>query len=115
MLVNSFGFRAEALASAKALLQWPGLDEASCLILDVFMPDMSGFELQRRLRWIHREIPIIFITAHATEENERHALGAGAVALLKKPVADDILLAALRRALAADSLGGSRATPESNP
>ena len=104
MLVNSFGFRAEAFASAKDVLNWPLLDEASCLILDVFMPDMNGLELQRQLKRTHPRIPIIFITAHAREDEERQAMSAGAVAMLRKPVADDILLDTLRRALGSGGL-----------
>jgi FixJ family two-component response regulator len=99
MLINSFGFRAESFASAKEVLKWPLLDEASCLILDVFMPEMNGLELQRQLTRTHPRIPIIFITAHANEDEERQALSTGAVAMLRKPVADGILLSTLRRAL----------------
>src|SRR5207302_4266267 len=102
MLVNSFGFRAEAFASAKEILNWPRLNEAACLILDVFMPEMNGLELQRQLRRTHPHLPIIFITAHAKEDEERQALSAGAVAMLRKPVADGILFNTLRQALAPD-------------
>jgi FixJ family two-component response regulator len=104
MLVNSFGFRAEAFGSAKDVLSWPLLGEASCLILDVVMPEMNGLELQRQLMQTHPRLPIIFITAHAKEDEERQAMSAGAVAILKKPVADDILLDTLRRALSSGAL-----------
>ncbi|MDB6094412.1 MAG: response regulator receiver protein [Verrucomicrobia bacterium] len=107
MLVNSFGFRTEAFASAREVLNWPLLGDAACLILDVFMPGMNGLELQRQLGQTHPHIPIIFITAHAKEEDERHALRAGAVAMLRKPVADDVLFEALRRALDPESFGQS--------
>jgi FixJ family two-component response regulator len=99
MLVNSFGFRAETFASAKEVLQWPLLGEASCLILDVFMPEMNGLELQRQLTRTHPHIPIVFITAHASEDEERQAMSAGAVTMLRKPVTDDTLLGTLHRAL----------------
>ena len=112
MLVDSFGFRAEAFASAKDVLQWPHLDEASCLILDVCMPEMNGLELQRQLRRTHPRLPIIFITACAKEEEERQAMTAGAVTMLRKPVADGILLDALRQALGPAGPGLSQATPE---
>jgi FixJ family two-component response regulator len=69
------------------------------LILDVFMPDMDGLELQRQLVRTHPRIPIVFITAHASEDEERYAMNAGAIAMLRKPVADGILLATLRQAL----------------
>ncbi|MDB6128201.1 MAG: response regulator receiver protein [Verrucomicrobia bacterium] len=107
LLVNSLGFRAEAFASAKEVLKWPLLDEAACLILDVFMPGMNGLELQRQLRRTHPRIPIIFITAHAKEDEERQALSAGAIAMLRKPVREGILIETLRRALEPDAVGGS--------
>jgi FixJ family two-component response regulator len=52
---------------AEEFLASERLDETSCLILDVYLPGMSGFELQSRLNVEHRAIPIIFITAHADE------------------------------------------------
>ena len=97
MLVNSFGYRAEVFSSPKELLHWPLLGETACLILDVFIPEMNGLELQRQLRRTHPLIPIIFITAHAKEDEERQAMSAGAVAMLRKPVADGILLNVLRQ------------------
>jgi FixJ family two-component response regulator len=101
MLVSSFGFRTEAFASARELLQWPRLDEVACLILDVCMPDMTGIQLQRRLRQSHPRLPIIFITGCAKEADEIQALSAGAIVMLRKPVAEEVLCEALRRALAA--------------
>jgi FixJ family two-component response regulator len=108
MLVNSFGFRTETFASAKEVLKWPRLGEASCLILDVFMPEMNGLELQRQLTRTHPRIPIVFITAHANEAEEKQAMTAGAVAMLRKPVADCILLSTLRRALNSEVSDGDR-------
>jgi FixJ family two-component response regulator len=99
MLVNSFGFRAETFGSAKEVLKWPRLCEAACLILDICMPEMNGLTLQRQLTRTHPRIPIVFITAHANEAEEKQAMNAGAVAMLKKPVADGILLKTLRQAL----------------
>jgi FixJ family two-component response regulator len=99
MLVASFGFRAEAFARAKDLLDWPELGEASCLILDVFMPEMNGLDLQRRLSRIRPGLPIVFMTGRAKEHEERQAMGAGAVAVLRKPVAESVLLNTLRSSL----------------
>jgi FixJ family two-component response regulator len=99
MLVDSFGFQSEAFASAQELLDWSRLEEVSCLILDVCMPGMNGLELQWKLRQTHPHLPIIFLTACAKEADEKQALTAGAVAMLRKPVADGILLKTLRQAL----------------
>jgi FixJ family two-component response regulator len=99
MLVTSFGFRSEAFARARDFLAWPRRDEVSCLILDVLMPDMNGLEVQRELSRTRPRPPIIFITARAKEHEEKQAMNAGAVAVLRKPVAADILLNTIRRAL----------------
>jgi FixJ family two-component response regulator len=96
MLVKSFGFRAAAFASAEDFLLWPLVGETDCLILDVLMPGMSGLELQRRLQRTRPRLPIIFITAHAKEHEERQAITAGAVAVLRKPVPEDTLLKTLQ-------------------
>jgi len=63
------------------------------------MPQMNGLELQRRIRRTHPRIPIIFVTAHANEDEERQAMSAGAIAMLRKPVPEGILVETLRRAL----------------
>ena len=99
MLVTSLGYRSEAFARAREFLESPVLDEASCVILDVLMPDMGGLELQRQLARTRPWLPVIFITAHATERDESLAMAAGAIAVLRKPVTEEILLQALRSAL----------------
>ncbi len=99
MLVNSFGFSAVDFENAVDFLIWPRISETDCLILDVLMPGINGLELQRHLQRIRPDLPIIFITAHAKDHEERQAINAGAVAVLRKPVADGTLLNALRAAL----------------
>jgi FixJ family two-component response regulator len=99
MLVTSLGFRSEAFARAREFLESSVPDEASCAILDVLMPDMGGLELQRQLARTRPWLPVIFITAHATERDESQAMAAGAVAVLRKPVTEGVLLEALRLAL----------------
>jgi FixJ family two-component response regulator len=97
-LLGSSGLRAEAFASAEDFLQWERVAETGCLLLDVSMPGMDGLELQRRLAEIGRLIPIVFLSARASEEEERRALRAGAVSFLRKPVSKDVLLHAIRAA-----------------
>lgn len=103
MLVNAFGFRTAAFASAKDFLQWRMIDDTACLILDVSMPEIGGLELQRRLKRTHPDLPIIFITALAKDHEERQAVEAGAVAVLRKPVAENILLNTLQSVLPMDN------------
>jgi FixJ family two-component response regulator len=98
-LMRSVKFNVEAFASAEEFLASEHLDKTSCLILDVYLPGMSGFDLQTRLNADRRAIPIIFITAHADEISRQRALKGGAVELLAKPVRRDPLFKAIRVAM----------------
>jgi len=99
LLLRSAGYRAEVFASAREFLDSPRIDETACLLLDVRMPGMDGLELQRFLNEAQRQIPIIFITAHATDNAEQRARKAGVVDFLRKPVNDEKLLSAIQTAL----------------
>jgi FixJ family two-component response regulator len=98
-LIRSFGFRVEAFASAEEFENSDYLEETACLILDVRMPGRNGLELQHRLSEAGHRIPIIFITAHADDEQERRAMEAGAIRFLYKPFSQESLLQAVRSAL----------------
>lgn len=98
-LLRSSGLRAEAFASAEEFLQSGLIGQTACLLLDMSMPGMNGLELQRRLTEAGRPIPIVFLSARATEDEERRALQAGAIDLLHKPASKELLLQAFRAAL----------------
>src|SRR6266478_3567422 len=98
-LLCSSGFRAEAFASAEEFLNSKSAAETACLILDLRMPGMNGLELQRRLSQNGHGVPIIFLSAQASEEDERSALSAGAVQFLRKPISKEALLSAIHEAL----------------
>jgi FixJ family two-component response regulator len=98
-LLNSSGLRAEAFASAEAFLQSRRVAETGCLLLDVRMPGMDGLELQRRLSESGSLVPIIFLSARASEGEERRAMNVGAAHFLRKPVGKDALLNAIHSAL----------------
>ena len=99
LLLRSAGYRSEVFASAREFLDSPRIEETACLILDVRMPGMDGLELQRFLNEAQRQIPIIFITARASENEEQRARKAGAVDFLRKPVNEEKLLGAIQTAL----------------
>jgi FixJ family two-component response regulator len=108
-LVRSVGFAVKVFASAEEFWSWDHLQDTDCLILDVRMPGMSGIELQRRLIANHPEIPIIFITAHSSEEEVRSlALRNGAAAYLAKPLSEEALLNAVHLALNKENNGLSK-------
>jgi FixJ family two-component response regulator len=98
-LLREFGFAARAFSSAEEFLVSDCVNQSQCLILDVKMPGMSGPALQRELRRLRREIPIIFITAHAEETVCSQLLERGASACLLKPFGDTALREALNAAL----------------
>jgi len=89
----------EAFASAEEFLNSGNLHNTRCMILDVRMPVMNGLELQRRLAASHREIPVIFITAHGDEAARSQALKDGAVDYLIKPFREEALLHAISVAM----------------
>ena len=109
-LIRSFGYRAEGFAGGDeflAFLSSPRAAEAACLILDVRMPGIGGLEVQRRLVERAARIPIVFLTALASDDEERRARNAGAIEVLRKPVEKETLLRVLESALRASrGLGG---------
>jgi FixJ family two-component response regulator len=98
-LMRSVNFSVDAYASAEDFLASDRSADTSCLILDVYLPGMSGFELQSRLNTERPAIPIIFITAHADDASRQRALKGGAVDLLGKPVRRETLFKAIHSAL----------------
>jgi len=98
-LLKSVGFEAEVFGSAEDFLSSGHLPGTSCLILDVRMPGMSGFELHEKLIDDEDGVPIIFISAHADEEARARALRSGAVDFLLKPFSDEALLHAIETAM----------------
>src|SRR5882724_1740494 len=94
-LLRWSGFRAEAFGSAEEFLRSEFLARTACLLLDVRMPGTGGLELQQRLMELGHRIPVVFISARASGEEEKRALQAGAVGLLRKPVSKEVLLHAI--------------------
>ena len=104
-LVRSFGYRAEAFGSGEHFLSSRSADRTACLLLDVRMPGIDGLEVQRRLAERGARIPIVFLTGRASDEEERRARSAGAVAFLRKPVGQASLRQTLENVLRAPARG----------
>ncbi len=105
-LIRSSGYSVKLFASAEEFLNSPGLHETNCLILDVRLPGMDGIDLHRHLLAKHYKVPVIFITAHASDEHTRsRALRNGAVDYLIKPFSEEALLSAVDVALSSKSDG----------
>jgi FixJ family two-component response regulator len=98
-LMRSVRFDVTTFGSAEEFLASDRICETDCLILDLYLPGMSGFELQEHLKSQHHAIPVVFITAHADEISRERALKAGAIELLGKPVRRDALFKAVQAAI----------------
>jgi FixJ family two-component response regulator len=101
-LLKEFGFAVQPFKSGEEFLASEYVEQTKCLILDIAMPGMSGFDVQRELKHRKQQIPIVFITAHKDETTRPSVLGEGAVACLLKPFSDTALLQAMQVALAAN-------------
>jgi FixJ family two-component response regulator len=97
-LMKSAGFKTESFASAEEFLESQNHDPG-CVILDLKLPGMDGLELQRCLADEHRQVPIVFVSAHDDQMSKNQALRAGATAFLNKPLDEDVLLDAVDSAL----------------
>jgi len=100
-LLSAAGFEAEAFPSGEALLDAGAAARGMCLILDVNLPGVSGFELLRRLEIAGARLPVIFITAFEDASSQAQAEDAGAIAYLTKPFPGQRLLGAINQALTA--------------
>jgi FixJ family two-component response regulator len=81
----AYGLHVEHFFSAEEFLSSVYFDRTDCLVLDIRMNGMSGLELQRELKARGCRVPIIFVTAHGSKNQEQLAMRAGAAAFLRKP------------------------------
>jgi FixJ family two-component response regulator len=107
-LVESVGLRAESFSTGEEFLTKQRTNDASCLVLDVRLPQMSGLDFQQQLSEIGLQIPIVFITAHGDIPMSVRALKSGAVEFLTKPFRDQDLLDAIQQALQRDGAARDR-------
>jgi FixJ family two-component response regulator len=98
-LIRFAGWRVETFASAEEFLSRPRTPGASCLVLDVSLPDLNGLDVQARVAADRTDMPIIFITGYGDVPMTVTAMKAGAVEFLTKPFRDDVLLTAIRNAI----------------
>ncbi len=103
-LLRSAGFSTVTFASGEAWLSTleRRLIDADrlVLVLDVRMTPLDGLGVQRRMADLDISVPIIFISAHEDRQVEAEALAAGARAFLQKPLNGEVLIEAVRQALA---------------
>jgi FixJ family two-component response regulator len=98
-LLRELGFAAQAFSSAEEFLASDVVGQTRCLILDIAMPGMTGYDLQRELTRRRHETPVVFITAHGDDNLRPRVLEDGAVECLLKPFSDTALLDGVNAAL----------------
>ena len=98
-LLESAGLQVETHPNGEAFLESFEPDRSGCVLLDVRMPGMGGFAVARELQKRHIPIPVIILTAYADSQTAKQAREVGALAFLKKPFDDQVLLDAVGRAL----------------
>jgi len=104
--LESAGYAVADYRSAEEFLASSSEQEADCLILDVRLPGMNGFELQSKLAGCGSRVPVVFVTAHVTEEAHERAVRQGAAGFLKKPLPRNTLLQSVEAALSQGHQGG---------
>jgi FixJ family two-component response regulator len=110
-LVRSLGMDADTFHSGRQFIElldaMPSL-RVDCVVLDVQMPGLNGLQVQEQLAGSGHRIPVIFITAHDDSALREQALAAGALAFLRKPFNDELLIKILNVALNKDGSGYDR-------
>jgi two-component system response regulator FixJ len=98
-LLSSAHFLVETYESANIFLGKLPQSSAGCIITDVRMPGLSGIDLLRRVKETKLSLPVIIMTGHGDVPLAVEAMKAGASDFIEKPVDDEVMLAAVRRAL----------------
>lgn len=98
-LLRLAGYEVAAFASGDEFLASLATIVPDCVLLDVNMQGLSGFDIRARLSESGWDIPVIFITASDDPDLDDSARRVGAIELLRKPFSNDALLAAVERAL----------------
>lgn len=102
MLLEAHGMTVQGFASGAAFLEGLSVGSHGCALVDVRMPGMSGLELQAALKDRGVALPLIVMTGFAQVPTAVQAMKAGAVDFIEKPFDDDVIIAAVARALSID-------------
>jgi FixJ family two-component response regulator len=98
-LLRSAGLDVETFPSGVEFLESLPIRRPDCVVLDLHMPLMNGFEVQARLAKSSAPVPVVIITGHDSTETRDRALAGRPMAYLRKPVNDQTLLDAIELAL----------------
>ena len=103
-LLRAEGIPVSAFSSPREFLDQVDPDAPGCLVLDMSMPAISGLEVQRELETRGCRLPVVFLTGRADVPDTVRAMKGGASDFLTKPVEDEELLGAVRRAIEKDAV-----------
>ena len=98
-LLRAEGFSVETFSSGADFLRSVQRHRPHCVVLDLHMTQLSGFQVQQELRQTDAGLPVVIITGDDAPESRARALSQGAKAFLRKPVDDAILLDAIHAAI----------------
>ncbi len=102
-LLSSAGLKVKTFGSGDEFLVFVQAHRPDCLILDLHMPQLSGFDVQARLAESNADLPIVMITGHDTPASRERVMAAGALAYFRKPVDGQVLLDVIAEAVASAS------------
>lgn len=100
-LLRAAGFQVEVYATGEAFLNSVADHCPDCVLLDLHMPGISGFEVQAYLKACDCGVPVIIITGHDTASAQARAMEGGAFAFLRKPADGDLLVSTIERTIGA--------------
>jgi FixJ family two-component response regulator len=98
-LLRAEGFSVATFSSGSDFLRSVQRHRPHCVVLDLHMAQLSGFQVQQELRQTDAGLPVVIITGDDAPESRARALSQGAKAFLRKPVDDAILLDAIHAAI----------------
>jgi len=104
-LLRSVGYTVKTFGSAREFLASLPESSPQCLVLDIYMPEMTGLELQDQFVAQGSHVPVIFVTAHDTPETRARANQAGSFGLLLKPFDKRVLFNAIAAAVSSEPSG----------
>ena len=99
-LLQSAGLAVETFGDGAGFLASLATRRPDCVVLDLHMPDVTGFDVLLRLAEAGASVPVVVITGHHSPDAEEHVLRSGAAACLRKPINDRLLLDSIAAAIA---------------
>jgi FixJ family two-component response regulator len=97
--LRSLGYGARGFASAEDFIAWEANASCNCVITDIHMPGMNGFDLALLLTGRRQRVPVVMVTARSDPGIEDRAAAIGAICLLRKPFKMEALIHCVEKAL----------------